>query len=150
MGDRELNLLKAIAEIGKLPSTRIRGLSGFYDTEAVGEPQDDFLNAVMAVETELSPRRLLESLQKIESDIFRRVRTVRWSPRAMDLDILFYGNSIIHEDDLTIPHPLLHERRFVLQPLQEIAPDFVHPRLHKTVTELLREVAGSERVTRID
>lgn len=150
LGDRELNLLRAVAEIGKIPGSRITALSGFYDTEAVGGPeQPDFLNAVLRLATHLPPHHLLAELQRIESGVFGRVRTVRWGARRIDLDILFYDDIMLSEDDLTIPHPRLHERGFVLQPLAEIAPDFVHPLLGKSVADLLREVDDTARVVKI-
>lgn len=149
-GDRELNLLRAVAEIGKLPDSRITSLSGFYDTEPVGPvEQPNFLNGVLRLETALPPRRLLAELQRIETGVFRRVRDVPQGPRPMDLDILLYGDLILEEEGLVIPHPRLHERRFVLAPLAEIAPDRLHPRLGKRVDELLRSLPPGERVTRI-
>ncbi len=149
-GDRELNLLRAIAEIGKLEQTRITALSGFYDTEPVGTvEQPNFLNGVLRLETSLPPRQLLAELQRIETEVFRRKRDIPWGPRPMDLDILLYGELIIEEEGLVIPHPRLHERRFVLAPLAEIAPGQLHPRLGKRVDELLQLLPPGERVTRV-
>lgn len=150
LGDRELNLLRGVAEIGKLPGTRITALSPFYDTEPVGPVrQDNFLNAVLRLETELAPRPLLEALQRIETVVFRRTREIAGGPRAMDLDILFYGDLVLAEPDLVIPHPRLHQRRFVLEPLAAIASDLVHPLLGKRIDELLRELPPGEQVTKI-
>ncbi|BBA71378.1 2-amino-4-hydroxy-6-hydroxymethyldihydropteridine diphosphokinase [Geobacter sulfurreducens] len=151
MGDRELNLLRAVAEIGKLPETRITALSGFYETEPVGPvpEQPDFLNAVLRIETSLTPHRLLEELQRIETGLFGRRREVPQGPRSMDLDILLYGSLTVAVEGLVIPHPRLHQRRFVLVPLAEIAPDMIHPVQEKPVRELLASLPPGERVTKI-
>ncbi len=149
-GDRDLNLLRAVAEIGKLPETRITALSSFYDTEPVGfAEQENFLNAVLKIETSLTPQALLAELQRIESAVFRRKRTIRWGPRPIDLDILFYGDLVLDGEELTIPHPRLHERGFVLVPMAEIAPEFIHPLLRSSVAELLASLETIERVEKV-
>ena len=149
-GDRELYLLRAVAEIGKIPTSRITALSSFYETEPVGPvEQDDFLNAVIRIETGLEPEDLLVELQRIEREVFGRVWTVQWGPRPIDLDVLYFGSRIIDSPSLTIPHPRLHERRFVLVPFAEIAPDIIHPLCGKSITDLLLELPTGERVTRL-
>lgn len=149
-GDRELQLLRAVAELGKLPATQLTALSPFYETEPVGNVrQADFLNAVARLSTALSPHRLLAELQRIEKKVFRRVRAVPGGPRPMDLDILIYEELAMNSAELTIPHPRLHERRFVLQPLVDINPDLIHPVLGKSMAELLAALPAKDRVVRI-
>ena len=150
MGDRELKLLAAVAELGRLPGTRVTALSQFYETEPVGGvPQDDFYNAVARLTTTLSPLELLQQLQRIERAVFHRVPSGRWGPRSMDLDILLYGDLVLADERLTIPHPRLAERRFALQPLADIAASVVHPVLGRSIAELLASLATTERVVRI-
>ena len=150
IGDRELNLLRAVAEIGRLPESRVTALSSFYETSPVGNvKQASFYNAVLKLSTGLPPRTLLTHLLRIETDSFKRTRTVVNGPRSMDLDLLLYGTRILSEEDLIVPHPRMMERRFVLQPLCEIAPELVHPVSGITVAELLAALHSGEVVVKI-
>lgn len=145
-----MNLLRAVAEIGKLPASRVTGLSPFYETSPVGvTDQPQFVNAVLKLSTGLSSQELLNRLQQIEDKAFRRVRTVRWGPRSIDLDLLLFGNEVIEAEELVVPHPRMAERRFVLRPLCDIAPDLMHPLLGKTMTELLADLRSDETVQKI-
>ena len=150
LGDRELNLLRAVAEVGRLPGSRVTALSSFYETSPVGDvKQDAFYNAVLRLSTGLEPRTLLTHLLRIEDESFKRVRTVHQGPRRMDLDLLLYGDRIINEEDLVVPHPRLTERRFVLQPLCEMAPDLLHPLTGKSIRELLASLESDESVVKL-
>lgn len=150
LGDRELNLLRAVAEIGRLPECRVTALSSFYETSPVGNvKQEPFYNAVLKLSTGLSPRTLLTRLLRIETDCFKRTRTVFHGPRRMDLDLLLYGTEVISEEDLIVPHPRLTERRFVLQPLCEIASQLVHPVSGIAFEKLLETLCSDEVVVKI-
>ena len=150
LGDRELKLLMAVAELGKLPGTKVTALSSFYETEPVGGvPQDNFYNAVARIATTLAPLELLDRLKRIEVEVFHRVPSGQWGPRNMDLDILIYGDLVLSRERLTIPHPRLAERRFALQPLAEIAPSLVHPSLGKSIAQLLAALTTTETVVKI-
>lgn len=150
VGDRELNLLRAVAELGKLPESRVTALSPFYETSPVGTVvQESFYNAVLRLSTRLDARTLLTALLRIEAETFQRVRTVPQGPRRMDLDLLLYGTESINEEDLVVPHPRLAERRFVLQPLCDIAPDLPHPVTGKTIRELLASLHSDETVVKL-
>ncbi|MDI3280771.1 MAG: 2-amino-4-hydroxy-6-hydroxymethyldihydropteridine diphosphokinase [Bacillota bacterium] len=127
LGEREWYLSEARRRLALLPGVRILATSGIYETEPVGPVEQGwFLNQVVAVQTELSPRELLKALLQIEEDLGRQ-RTVRWGPRTIDLDLLWYGGESIEEEGLTVPHPRLWERAFVLRPLAEVAPDLLAP-----------------------
>jgi len=138
LGDRNKNLLKAIQFIN-IGIGHITNLSGVYETEPWGfESNDKFLNMVVEVITEVSPEVMVAKCLDIEKKLGRtREDSTGYASRVIDIDILFYGDSIIVQPNLTIPHPYLHLRRFVLEPLCEIAPDFVHPILKLTISELL-------------
>lgn len=141
LGDREGYLRRAIALVGAA-GVRVLRVSSLYETEPLevhGQPW--FLNLVVEAETELFPKQLLGRLQKVELDLGRR-RTRPKGPRPIDIDILLYGRSVIEGAELTVPHPRLAERRFVLEPLAELAPELRHPVNHRTIGELLAATAG--------
>ncbi|MDW5265572.1 MULTISPECIES: 2-amino-4-hydroxy-6-hydroxymethyldihydropteridine diphosphokinase [Acidobacteriaceae] len=137
-GDREANLREAVRRMRALGT--VRAVSSFYDTEPVGYlAQPRFLNAALVLETELEPLELMRELLAIEHAMGRQ-RMIAKGPRVIDLDLLLYEAVVMATVELTLPHPEMHERRFVLEPLTEIAPGMVHPVLGKTVGEML--VAG--------
>ncbi len=138
LGDREANLQAAIA--GLASKVSVVRQSAIYATPPWGyTDQPEFLNQVIEVDTLLHPLPLLHLLKSIEEQM-GRVETFRNGPRLIDLDILFYGQEVIEGQIVQIPHPRLQDRAFVLVPLAEIAPDFVHPVLHQTVREMLAQV----------
>jgi 2-amino-4-hydroxy-6-hydroxymethyldihydropteridine diphosphokinase len=122
LGDREATLRRAVDELGRLPATEVRAVSEFRDTAPVGYlDQPRFLNGAVELDTDLSPRELLAELLRIERDLGRdRVQSPPQGPRTADLDLLLYGDERIHEPGLEVPHPRLHERRFVLEPLSDL------------------------------
>jgi 2-amino-4-hydroxy-6-hydroxymethyldihydropteridine diphosphokinase len=141
LGDRRATLDGALAALAEAPGVRVRSVSAYRETEPVGGPpgQGGYLNAAAALETTLDPIGLLHVLQAVEARV-GRVRTVRWGERTLDLDLLLFDDRIVQTEELTVPHPRLAERRFVLEPMAEVAPDAVEPRSGRTVSELLREL----------
>lgn len=137
LGERETLIRLALDDLARLPGTDLERASSLYDTEPVGEvEQPNFLNAVAQVETELGARQLLWNLLLIEKRL-GRVRTQKWGPRTMDLDLLMMGNLIVDEPDLRVPHPELTRRSFVLVPLVELDPMLVHPLTGNTLVHHL-------------
>lgn len=145
LGDRERNLEQA----KKLLALNILKTSSLYETEPVGYlDQPWFLNAAIQVGEGLTARELLTRCQSVEQQMGRK-RDIPKGPRTMDIDILFYGELILNEPDLTLPHPAIAERRFVLNPMAEIAPDFIHPVLKKTIQQMLLECPDHSGIRRI-
>lgn len=137
LGNRESYLERAKSLIAKLPKTRFIRSSTIHETEPVGgPPQGKYLNAVWEIETGLPARELKSELKKIEEKLGRKP-SFQNAPREIDLDLIFFGQQIVEEADLKIPHPRLYERTFVLKPLCELAPDWIHPKMKKTIRELL-------------
>jgi 2-amino-4-hydroxy-6-hydroxymethyldihydropteridine diphosphokinase len=138
LGDRRAALEGAIAALSRTSGIHVQKVSSFRETEPVGGPtgQGTYLNAAAVIETDLDPHGLLGVLQEIEAQ-FGRVRSVRWGERTLDLDLLLFADQIVSTTELTIPHPRLHVRRFVLAPLAEVAPEAVDPVTKRTIADLL-------------
>ena len=144
LGEPVRQIRQAQDALQKSPGIEFLGASSLYRTQPVGPvEQPPFINAVFALECNASPRELLALLLEIERNM-GRVRKERWGPRVIDLDLLFFGEEIIKEQGLEVPHPRLHERRFVLVPLTEVAPGFVHPVIKKSVSELLASLPAGD------
>src|SRR3989344_3235021 len=138
MGNRRRNIENALALLSE--KSTLQKCSSLYETEPVGiVDQNWFLNCVAEIETSLTSMELVDFLQSIEKKM-KRIRTVQNGPRIIDLDILFFGNERVYDERLTVPHPRLHERLFVLEPLTEINPQFMHPVLGKSIAELTHDL----------
>ena len=148
VGDRSANLRGTTERLGEVGLVKAK--SGFYETEPVElRDQPWFLNSVVALVTNLTPVELLKKVLAIEHEM-GRIRTRDKGPRSIDIDILLFGDQLIEERGLKIPHPAMHQRRFVLEPLAEIAPEVVHPQLRKTARELLAALPAGQAVHRLD
>jgi 2-amino-4-hydroxy-6-hydroxymethyldihydropteridine diphosphokinase len=147
VGNRESNLRAAITELGALG--RVESVSSFYETEPVEFlDQPWFLNCAVGVETTSPPEEFMRALLRIEKDMGRK-RTQEKGPRTIDIDILLFGDLLRTSPGLTIPHPAMSQRRFVLEPLAEIAPEIRHPILKKTIRELLEQLAAGQMVRKL-
>ncbi|MGI9523999.1 MAG: 2-amino-4-hydroxy-6-hydroxymethyldihydropteridine diphosphokinase [Hyphomicrobiaceae bacterium] len=138
VGDRLAHLRAAVTQIGDLDDISIVAVSALYETSPIGGPseQSPYFNAAILAESQSRPGNLLRSLHQIEGSR-QRTRDVRWGPRTLDLDLLVFGDVVSASDDLQLPHPRLHQRRFVLAPICDVAPDMIHPTLHRPMRELL-------------
>ncbi|HJZ85282.1 MAG TPA: 2-amino-4-hydroxy-6-hydroxymethyldihydropteridine diphosphokinase [Polyangia bacterium] len=151
LGDRADALRRAVRALAQRDGIKVTKRSALYETEPVGPPQPRFLNAAVEVETTLAPRELLVACLDIEEAVgrARRAGTPKDSPRVIDLDILLYGDEVVADPDLIVPHPHLHTRAFALAPLVDIAGQVMHPALGRKLSDLLREV-GWDGVSRIE
>ena len=145
LGDRQRNIRAALAMLSENPRVKVLQVSSLLENAAIGGPPDSppFLNAVAEIETTLDPHELLEALLEIERRL-GRVRERKWEPRIIDLDLILYSDQVIDRPDLKVPHPLMHERRFVVEPLAEIAPTVRHPVLNKSISQLASELDRSD------
>jgi 2-amino-4-hydroxy-6-hydroxymethyldihydropteridine diphosphokinase len=147
VGDREAQLQDALAKLAAVGS--VVATSSFYETEPVEfTRQPWFLNCAIALETNKTPEQLMAAILRIEEEMGRR-RVQKKGPRAIDIDILLFDDTIVDSKELTIPHPAMHQRRFVLEPLAEIAPELLHPVLKKTIGELLDSLPPGQVVKRL-
>jgi 2-amino-4-hydroxy-6-hydroxymethyldihydropteridine diphosphokinase len=154
LGDRAANYRQAIERIAALPETRVVRQSSIYETAPVGEITGDFLNGVIEIETELGADAMMRRLLTIERAMGRKrppasrkaAARAKPRPRTIDLDLLFFNKEVIDTPVLTVPHPRLHERRFVLAPMVELAPALIHPKSNKTISELLVDLKSVQRV----
>jgi 2-amino-4-hydroxy-6-hydroxymethyldihydropteridine diphosphokinase len=142
LGDRAAYLLLGLSALSRLPKTHLLRLSPVYETDPVGPPQPPYLNMVAELETELSPKGLLAEMLRVEKALGRE-RRERWGPRTLDLDLLLYGDLVLEEEGLSVPHPRLHERAFVLVPLLDLLPEGRHPLLGQSFAELLASLDAS-------
>ncbi len=149
LGDRQETIRHALQELGALPTMEVVAVSSLYQTAPVGiTEQPDFLNAALSIRTTSTPRELLTQILQLERQL-GRVRTVRWGPRTIDIDILAFGSVTIDEPGLTIPHPRLGERAFALLPLAEIAPDLRLPGESETLQKKAGRLAALGNIPRI-
>jgi len=147
VGDRAAHLAQAREALASLAGTKLVAFSRIYETAPVGPvPQGEYLNAAAELDTQLEPLDLLDKLRAIEAGSGRAAESqrVKWGPRTLDLDILLYDDRVIASDRLHVPHPHMHGRRFVLEPLADIAPEARHPTAGATIRELLRRVVAAE------
>ena len=148
-GDRKVQLARAIQMIEESIGP-VLGSSAMYETDAWGNTdQEDFINIALEVEHYMTPNQLLKTVNKIEDQI-GRVRLAKWGPRLIDIDIIFIEDIVVDTERLTIPHKLMHKRNFVLYPMVEIAPEFIHPVINERLSTILEDCEDETKVRRIE
>jgi len=147
LGNKRENYLEALERIGKIPKARIIKESSVYESQPLGDSKEWYINGVIEIETEIKPELLLKKFKNIERAMGRKKVRKKWGARIIDLDILMYDSLVLNKKNLKIPHPEMHQRKFVLIPLSELAPQVVHPVLGSTISELLVGVKDDKRVS---
>jgi len=139
-GDRLAHISQALRRLQATSGVRVIQMATICETAPIGgPPQGPYLNTVVELETDIPPHQLLPVLQAVEQQLGRKPSTERWGPRPIDLDVLLYDEQVIKTPELTIPHPRMHERRFVLEPLMQLAPQLLHPVLKRSIAELFAQ-----------
>ena len=147
LGNKRENYLEALERIAKIPKTRIIKESSVYESQPLGDSKEWYINGVIEIETELKPELLLVKFKNIERAMGRKKVRKRWGARIIDIDILLYDSLVMNKKSLKIPHPEMHQRKFVLIPLSEVAPQVIHPVLSVSISELLVGVKDDKRVS---
>ena len=147
LGKKKENYLEALTRIAKIPKSRIIKESSLYESQPLGDSKEWYVNGAIEIETELKADLLLKKFKNIERAMGRKKVRKRWGARIIDLDILLYNTLIWQKKNLKIPHPEMHQRKFVLIPLSEIAPQVIHPVLGTTIAELLVSVKDDKKVS---
>jgi len=147
LGNKRENYLEALERIAKLPKTRIIKESSVYESQPHGDSKEWYINGVIEIETEIKPELLLNKFKNIERAMGRKKVRKKWGARIIDIDILLYDSLVMNKKSLKIPHPEMHQRKFVLIPLSELAPQVIHPVLSVSISELLFGVKDDKKVS---
>lgn len=147
LGNKRENYLEALERIAKIPKTRIIKESSVYESQPHGDAKEWYINGVIEIETEVKPELLLNKFKNIERAMGRKKVRKKWGARIIDLDLLLYDSLVLNKKNLKIPHPEMHQRKFVLIPLSELAPQVIHPVLSASISELLVSVKDDKKVS---